>query len=140
MTLCSGLSGQEKIVRFAEISAKVRTEQEQPAAWVISNEKERKAILAPAPAPKIDFRRQMMIAISAGLKPTGGFSVRVTKVVEESQQGRPSRIVVHWRVQPPPPGAMVTQALTYPSIVIRLDRRFDAVDFVPNIPRASAER
>lgn len=138
------LSGQERTVRFGPLPLKLGSDIEEHSARVITDDKSWKAFLSQTsnagPPPKVDFTKQMVIAIFAGLKPTGGFSVRVSKVVDHSKTGKPSRAVVHWQLRPPPPDSMVTQALTYPSAVIRLDKRFDVVDFNPVIQRTPAER
>lgn len=84
--------------------------------------------------PQIDFNRSIVVAIFAGEQRTGGFSVTVERVTEDSRAGEPARGVVHYRIVSPPPDAFVTQALTYPYIIVRVDKRFDSVAFQPEIP------
>jgi hypothetical protein len=135
---CFG-SERENLVKFSVIPVQGQEEAIQPAASVITDEQGWKAFLTRSrhagTPPKVDFTKQMVISIFAGEKPTGGFSVRVTKVIDDS-----SRAVVHWQLRAPPPDAMVTQALTYPSLLIRIEKRFDRVEFNPPIPRAPAAR
>lgn len=57
------------------------------------------------------------ILISAGEKPTGGFTVKLDEVTLVA----PGSIVLTAQVIKPAPDAMVTQALTYPSILIVID-------------------
>lgn len=59
--------------------------------------------------------RESLLFLSAGRRSTGGYRVVVTDV---SCDG--SKALVLWAVQGPPPGAMVTQALTYPMALVRL--------------------
>lgn len=56
------------------------------------------------PASEIDFTRQAVIAAFAGTKNTGGYSVEIKKSGEK----------ISIAVNSPPPGAIVTEALTMP--------------------------
>lgn len=56
------------------------------------------------PASEIDFRQQAVIAAFAGTKNTGGYAVEIKKSGEK----------VSISVNSPPPGAIVTEALTAP--------------------------
>jgi protease stability complex PrcB-like protein len=82
---------------------------------------------------KIDFARETVVALFAGLKSTGGYSIRVDKVEDESQPGKSSRAKIRYRVIEPPPGAMLTQSLNQPSVVIRLPKKFESIDVDPAI-------
>jgi hypothetical protein len=76
------------------------------------------------PLPAVDFSRELSIAIFAGQRPTGGFAVAVEQVTES-----PSGIEVSYRVTPPPPGAIVSQALTSPFQIIAVPSRPGPVRF-----------
>ena len=76
------------------------------------------------PLPALDFSREMAIAIFAGQRPTGGFAVAVEQVTESA-----SGIEVVYRVTPPPPGSMVSQALTSPFQIIAVPARPGPVRF-----------
>jgi hypothetical protein len=84
--------------------------------------------------PRVDFNRSLVVAIFAGEQRTGGYSVTVERVTEDSRPGEPARGIVHYRIVSPPPDAFVTQALTYPYTVVRIDKRFESVAFQPEIP------
>lgn len=66
-------------------------------------------------APQIDFSRSTLVVYAAGERPTGGYAVNV---VEVRRMG--SRIEVAVEVSEPAPDAIVTQALTYPYVVVEL--------------------
>lgn len=69
------------------------------------------------------------VLVSAGEKPTGGFKLEV----ESATVVRPGSLYLVTRISGPDPDAMVTTALTYPHILIKLeDQTFDvlAVEFL----------
>ena len=76
------------------------------------------------PLPAVDFSREMSIAIFGGQRPTGGFAVAVEQVTEST-----SGIEVAYRVTSPPPGAIVSQALTSPFQIIAVPSRRGPVRF-----------
>jgi hypothetical protein len=69
------------------------------------------------------------VTIFAGEKPTGGYTVEVTGV-----DRRGGTCTVRHKVDPPPPDAMVTQALTYPSTTIRITPACREVKLDPPLP------
>jgi hypothetical protein len=62
--------------------------------------------------------RSTIVAIYAGEKPTGGWSVVVQTVDRDAKTGV---CTIDYKVSPPNPDAFVTQALAYPSVAIRID-------------------
>lgn len=64
-----------------------------------------------------DFKEHKYILVGAGEKPTGGYSVEVTSVV-----GKEDSILVNAKVNSPKADEMVTEALTYPSTLIRISK------------------
>jgi hypothetical protein len=124
----------ERPVKFSVLRLAPGAEVAEPSTRVFRTEKEWKEFLRehspslPGGQP-VDFGKETVAAVFAGQKPTGGYSVQVTKVVEESRSGAPTRAAVHYRVVSPPPDAVVIQVLTYPSVVIRIAGRFDQVEF-----------
>jgi hypothetical protein len=69
------------------------------------------------PAPTVDFSQHMLVAVALGTRPTGGFAVKVRGVAT-----RGDRLEVAVLETCPPPGAMVTAALTQPVEVVRVSR------------------
>ena len=58
----------------------------------------------------IDWNRQMLIVATAGAEPTGGYTVEITRLVVDGDV-----LHVHWRVNAPKPGDVVTQQVTHPA-------------------------
>src|SRR5262249_49130836 len=61
------------------------------------------------PAPKVDFSKEMVVAVFMGSRPTAGFSVEIVSAAERSGD-----LVVIYREKMPSPGAMTAQVLTAP--------------------------
>jgi hypothetical protein len=75
------------------------------------------------PRPKgVDWRRNELLAIHLGQRNTGGYSVYVGGVVPMAPRKYEVSVVAH----EPPPGTMVTQALTSPYVVVKLPRNLGA--------------
>ena len=69
------------------------------------------------PAPAVDFSQHMLIVAALGTRPTGGFAVKVRGVAT-----RGDLLEVAVLETCPPPGAMVTTALTQPVEVVRVPK------------------
>lgn len=78
----------------------------------------------------IDWKKQMVIVISGGSRPTGGYSVDAQKL-----EVKDNKLIVHWKLNSPAPGSFVTQAFTHPMQAILVDRREGAVEFHPPPPK-----
>jgi len=76
------------------------------------------------PLPGVDFSDSVCIAIFAGERPTGGYAVKVERVVEAG-----GGLEVVYRVTGPAPGDIVSQALTSPFQVISVASRQAPVRF-----------
>jgi PrcB C-terminal len=85
--------------------------------------------------PTIDWDRQMVIVATAGAKPTGGYSLNITKLGVKDKT-----LVVHWKLKSPGPGSIVTQAFTHPGQAILTDRWQGEVKFDPPPPRGRRPR
>jgi hypothetical protein len=72
------------------------------------------------PLPRIDFDRQMVVAVGLGERPTGGYTVTITGAEE-----RGGILHVRYEERRPRPDELVTQALTAP-YHIRVLPRSDA--------------
>lgn len=112
-----------------------------PAAYLASNPSQLLNIwrLAtgnqlPQPAtPSVDFNLNRVVAFFWGQKPTGGYGVQYV-----SSQLSGSTLRVTLRLVSPPPGAIVTQALTSPFVMLEVSGRFSKVEFVDAGGRALA--
>jgi len=132
---CSLLAQAGRPLAFSVLEVSGTAGVAKPSSRVISSDGQWKSFLGAGityTGPSIDFSRQTVVAIFAGQRPTGGHSVVVTKVVDDGRGA-----TVHYRVAPPPPDAMVTQALTFPYILIRLERKVTEVRFQPPLPAAA---
>jgi hypothetical protein len=69
--------------------------------------------------PSVDFEQEMVAAVFAGEKRTGGYGIEITKIEEDAQD---RRLTVFFRENRPPPNAMLTQALTQPFHVVKLKK------------------
>lgn len=67
--------------------------------------------------PLIDFSKEGVLFLAAGERPTGGYGLSVTTIRREGDA-----IVVNAAVTPPPPDAMVTQAITSPFLVVAVPK------------------
>lgn len=70
----------------------------------------------------INWKTQMLVVVTAGSKPTGGWKVVVDFVHAEDKKA-----TVHWHAQPPE--GIATQAFTHPGVVALVDRWDGKVDF-----------
>jgi len=69
------------------------------------------------PLPEIDFTETMIIAVFQGCKPTGGYSIEITKVVETE-----SALEVYVEETSPGPWCVVTCALSEPHHIIKIPK------------------
>lgn len=67
--------------------------------------------------PRIDFRRDTVVAFFLGQKPTGGYGVDVQGVTIEGNE-----VYISVRISEPAEDAIVTQALTSPWVMVRVPR------------------
>lgn len=83
--------------------------------------------LPPKEPPLVDFQTEMIVAVFSGEKPTGGYSIEITRISEDTTK---HALEVFVRESKPPPGAMVIQALTQPYHIVKLTRIELPVSFV----------
>lgn len=91
----------------------LRTQDELAAAWNQAHG----AALQPPPVPGADLQRETIVAIFLGPKPTGGYGAEVRAVTLEGGD-----LFVDFVETSPSAGAMVTQALTNPWLLLRVPR------------------
>jgi hypothetical protein len=77
------------------------------------------------PQPDIDFDNEMLIFMSGGLHPTGGYSLTIKGVTLYSD-----RLVVTYEEASPGPDDVVTMAFTYTGDLIKVSRHDLPVEFV----------
>lgn len=81
------------------------------------------SVHVPAPnAPEVDFSEERGVAVFSGEKPTGGYSIEITKAELDEDE-----VTIFFEEVSPEPGQPVTEALTQPFHVIKINR----IDDVP---------
>jgi hypothetical protein len=76
----------------------------------------------PAPPPPINFATELIVAVFLGEKPTGGYDLAISRVLRSDDS-----VVVYFREISPVPGAIVTQSLTRPFHIVRINTDVHAV-------------
>lgn len=81
----------------------------------------------PAPnAPEVDFSKEMVVAVFSGEKPTGGYSIEIIEAKPTEDE-----VSVYYEETPPEPGQPVTEALTQPFHIVKINRIDDLpVEFI----------
>jgi hypothetical protein len=108
------------------------------AAFLASNQSQLQTIwrLAtglqlPQPAPpSVDFNLNRVVAFFWGQKPTGGYGIQL---LSTQLSGNTLRVTL--RLNSPAPGAILTQALTSPFLMLEVPGRFTRVEFVDSSGR-----
>jgi len=98
------------------LKASARTDAEWAALWKKHN--------GAKPAPKIDFSKEMVVAVFMGSRPTAGFAVEIVSAAE-----RNGKLVVSYRETLPGPGTVSAQVLTAPYHLAAVPRTGSEVAF-----------
>jgi len=69
------------------------------------------------PVPEVDFAREMVLAVTCGERPTGGYGLRIVSAVE-----RDGRLHVLARESRPAAGALLPTVVTTPYALARVPR------------------
>jgi hypothetical protein len=77
--------------------------------------------------PAVNFQSEMIVAVFAGEKRTGGYAIEITRVEQDPTK---NLVEVFVRETKPPPGAITTQALTQPFHIVKLNKTELPVNFV----------
>jgi hypothetical protein len=75
----------------------------------------------------IDWKKQMLIVVTGGVKRTGGYSVEITKIEMADKV-----MTVHWKLNSPKRGSPVTQTITHPALTVIVERFEGKVVFDPS--------
>jgi hypothetical protein len=111
-----------------------RTAEELKQAWVADGG-------APSNLPPVDFEKEMVLAVFAGKKPTGGHAIKIERVAVKGPDANPT-VCVLYRQTAPAPDVPVAQAITYPShavVVKKTDGTVEWFDVASQSGRALAE-
>jgi len=66
----------------------------------------------------LEDKGKYWVFLTRGLKPTGGYAVKVTEVITESMSSSQQRLKVFYRYTDPSPDQFVTQIMTYPTDLV----------------------
>jgi hypothetical protein len=83
---------------------------------------------------KIDWKTQMIVVVTGGVKPTGGYSVEV-----ESLNAKEKVLTVKWKLNSPKRGTFVPQIVTHPGQAVLTERFEGEVKFDPPAPKGGAK-
>jgi hypothetical protein len=119
-------------IKFDTIAKGTHSGIRRPEKEVITTEKEweqfwkqHTSITSPPPAlPKVDFAKQVVIAVTSGEKTTGGYTIEVTKV-----ETKKDAVMVYYKETKPKPTNFTIQVLTQPYHFIRIDKQKLPVKF-----------
>jgi len=79
----------------------------------------------PAPKPpEVDFEMQTVVAVFMGTRNSGGYGIRVDKVIDGGE-----KTIVRVKKSSPPPGAMVTMAITQPYDIVAIPKSDRPIEF-----------
>lgn len=76
------------------------------------------------PMPKVDFAKEMVVAVFMGSRPTAGFGVEIVGTAV-----RDGTLVVSYREALPPPGAITAQIITSPAHIVAVAKHAGTVRF-----------
>jgi hypothetical protein len=73
------------------------------------------------PAPAVNFADKMVIALTSGSKPTGGYSIRIDRI-EQVPSSQGNRWLIHYTETVPEKNCIVTQQPTTPTVFILTEK------------------
>lgn len=110
----------------------VKTQQNTAAVAVIGSQEKMNELFIKhenscpvASDPNIDFTKQYLVSIFAGVKPTSGYAIKITSIVENNCE-----IIVNYYEKAPVTGENVTQNPTYPSDFVLIPKTAKGFIFV----------
>lgn len=74
--------------------------------------------------PRVDFQKEMVLAVFLGSRPVPGYRVEIARVAVEGDA-----LVVQYRETRPAPGAVAAQVLTFPFHIVAVPTRAGPVRF-----------
>ena len=74
--------------------------------------------------PKVDWAKEMVLAVYMGARPTGGYAVRIPSVTEEKE-----KLVAAVAERKPGPTELVSQAFTAPFTLVAVAKSEKAVEW-----------
>lgn len=125
---CSSESTQKSTsVKHRTLFNDVYKQVEKPGQYIFRSLEETKALgLEPLPEEiqNFDFETEMLVAVALGMKPSGGYGVKIKEIKENAEEW-----TVSYEEFKPKEGMNVTMALTFPTHVIATKKSDKAVVF-----------
>ena len=91
----------------------ITTQQDWEQLW-----KQHVSVLVPQPpVPEIDFETEVVVAIFAGEKKSGGYATVIKKVSAELND-----VVVRYKLTDPQPNSFTIQVITQPYVMLKMDK------------------
>jgi len=106
-------------------------QQKEYSSYAIRNSAEFNCLLkkipdiSPSSIPYINFDKEILIAVFQGLKPTGGYDIRIEKVIMSNDQ-----LYVYLKEKKPDRNAIVTCAFTSPYHIIKIQKTNKPIIFI----------
>jgi hypothetical protein len=115
----AGRTAQQRVIRSAEELALASGQTADRAKDEVVQKQITAAVAKQFKVKSIDWTKQMIVAITVGSKPTGGYSVEVLGLTVKDKA-----LTVRWKLNSPGPGDVVTQVISFPVQAV-LAERFD---------------
>src|SRR5262245_40115049 len=77
------------------------------AEWRVMWNQHTSTVIPRPPAPSVDWKSEMVVCVALGARPSGGYGVEITRLVEEKD-----RLVVEARERKPAPDAIEPMLVT----------------------------
>jgi hypothetical protein len=126
-------TAQQRVIRSAEELALASGQTAERAKDEAVQKQITAAVAKQFKVKSIDWTKQMVVAITVGSKPTGGYSVEVLGLTVKDKA-----LTVRWKLNSPAPGDIVTQVISFPVQAV-LAERFDG-DKITFDPPAKKEK
>lgn len=116
---------EEVIVNYEVIQQGTYSGKKDPIAQIITAKqdwehiwKQHVSVLVPQPpVPEIDFETEVVVAIFAGEKKSGGYAIVIKKVSEELND-----VVVRYKLTEPQPNSFTIQVITQPYVMLKMSK------------------
>lgn len=118
----TAMAGGSEGVAFSSIDNGIVSGIEEKSEWLIRTDEEWKSFwrkhksteTPPTQAPRVNFKSEMVIAVFAGTKPSGGYTAKVAHVTRSDES-----ITVDAVLNKPKPGSMNSQMMTQPYDIVK---------------------
>jgi hypothetical protein len=82
---------------------------------------------------KVDYDKQMLVVITGGTQPSGGFRLEAQKVVADGKT-----LTIHWKLHAPKDVA--TAVITHPATLVLVDRSNGEIRFEPPVGKPAKDK